>query len=116
MLVTKCNKNFGRRSVVVETYFPIQFEAVRFLYTKGRPTDLIYSLLRSAPFKTTGGKKGKFHRSLDDKLLLKEIEFRELQAFVSRLSSGYFLRMMDLYSSEDPSAVPSVLCKSWDYS
>lgn len=67
----------------LKVFFPKKFEALRRFYC-GSQNDFIESLIQTQEWTTvTGGKtKSKFHRSFDDKYVLKEIKKSEFKMFI----------------------------------
>ncbi|KAH9593036.1 Phosphatidylinositol-4-phosphate 5-kinase [Trypanosoma melophagium] len=88
-------------NVIVEVMFPEQFAALQYLYTKGRSSELVFSLSRCRPLKTEGGKsKSEFFISLDGRFLMKQVKSAEVKHF-AEFGPNYFSHLSQIYDKEE---------------
>ena len=90
-------------------YYPNQFRALRRrLLNDLIDSDFIQSLSRCQSWNATGGKKGTFAKSLDDRFVLKFVEHNELKMFLDKAPS-YFEYMTNVIFKNYPSILIPIL-------
>lgn len=93
----------------LKIYFPKKFEALRRFYC-GSQYNFIQSLLKTKEWtNVSGGKtKSKFHRSLDDKYVYKEIRKAEFKMFLE-FAPQYFDYLCKSFFHNYPCALCKIL-------